>query len=51
MLQTKDYVFAKSPLVTNDIGNTPGKNGLLSAECGVQDTEEGVAAGFFGSIY
>ena len=51
VLRTKDYILTKSPLVTNDMGNTPGKKGLLSAEGGVQDTEEGAAAGFFGSIY
>ena len=51
VLQRKDYIFTKSPLITNDIGNTPGKKGLLSAEGGVQDAEEGATAGFFGSVY
>ena len=51
VLQRKDYIFTKSPLITNDIGNTPGKKGLLSAEGGVQDAEEGAATGFFGSVY
>ncbi|PUU77225.1 hypothetical protein B9Z19DRAFT_1086620 [Tuber borchii] len=27
VLQTKDYIFTKWALVTNDIGNTPGKKG------------------------
>jgi len=31
-LHTRDYNFIKSPLVTNDIGNVPGKKGLLFAE-------------------
>ena len=47
----KDYIFTKSPLVTNDIDNIPGKKGLLSAEGGVRDAEEGVVTGFFDSIY
>ena len=50
VLQTKDYIFTKPLLVTNDVGNIPGK-GLLFAEGGVQDTEEGVVSGFFSSIY
>ena len=51
VVQRKDYIFTKPPPVTNDIGNIPGKKGLLFAEGGVQDAEEGAVAGFFGSIY
>jgi len=31
-LYTRDYNFIKSPLVTNNISNIPGKKGLLFAE-------------------
>ncbi|PUU77233.1 hypothetical protein B9Z19DRAFT_1086631 [Tuber borchii] len=51
VLQRKDYIFTKWALVTNDIGNTPGKKGLLSTEGGVQDANKGAAAHFCGSIY
>ena len=51
VLQTQDYIFTKLPLITNDIGNIPGKKGLLFAEGRVRDAEDGPAAGFFGSIY
>ncbi|PUU77235.1 hypothetical protein B9Z19DRAFT_1086645 [Tuber borchii] len=51
VLQRKDYIFTKWALETNDIGNTPGKKGLLSTEGGVQEADKGAAAGFFDSIY
>ena len=32
VLHTREYIFIKSPLVTNDIGKIPGKKGLPSVE-------------------
>ena len=42
-LHTRDYNFVKSPLVTNGIGNVPGKEGLLFAEGAGDEVRGGVA--------
>ena len=39
----RDYNFIKSPLLTNNISNTPGKKGLLFAEGVGYEVRRGMA--------
>jgi len=42
-LHTRDYEFIKSPPVTNNISEIPGKNGLLFAEGTGHEVRRGMA--------
>ena len=42
VLRTKDYILTKSPLVTNDMGNTPGKKGHCPRRVGYKIQRRGL---------